>query len=184
MIIIDYLQLMNANGMNFGSREQEVSIISRNLKGLAKELDIPIIALSQLNRSVESRAGVEGKRPQLSDLRESGAIEQDADMVCFIHRPEYYHIEDDGAGHSYKGVGQILVAKHRNGATDDVNLRFRAKIAKFQNQDDSMGDDELYANTGNSQGYIPEGAPQQAVSYQSRMNNMSADEASFEGAPF
>ena len=133
MIIIDYLQLMNASGMNFGSREQEVSIISRNLKGLAKELDIPIIALSQLNRMVEGRTGVEGKKPQLSDLRESGAIEQDADMVCFIHRPEYYHIYDDGNGHDLRGLGQVLIAKHRNGATDDVNLRFVSKLARFQN---------------------------------------------------
>ena len=92
LIIIDYLQLMNAQGMNFGSREQEVSMISRNLKAMAKELDIPIIALSQLSRAVEGRTGIDGKKPQLSDLRESGAIEQDADIVCFIHRPEYYHI--------------------------------------------------------------------------------------------
>ncbi|MDE5959288.1 MAG: replicative DNA helicase, partial [Muribaculaceae bacterium] len=90
IIIIDYLQLMNASGMSFGSRQEEVSTISRSLKGLAKELNIPIIALSQLNRGVENREGIDGKRPQLSDLRESGAIEQDADMVCFIHRPEYY----------------------------------------------------------------------------------------------
>lgn len=97
-IIIDYLQLMNASGMKFGSREQEVSMISRNLKQLAKELNIPIVALSQLNRSVENRGdGREGKRPQLSDLRESGAIEQDADIVCFIHRPEYY-IKSDQDG--------------------------------------------------------------------------------------
>ena len=95
LIIIDYLQLMNAQGMSFGSREQEISIISRNLKGLAKELDIPIIALSQLNRGVEARQGNDGKKPQLSDLRESGAIEQDADMVCFIHRPEYYKFYND-----------------------------------------------------------------------------------------
>ena len=88
VIFIDYLQLMNASGMNFYSRQEEVSIISRSLKGLAKELDIPIIALSQLNRSVESRTAADGKVPQLSDLRESGAIEQDADIVCFIHRPE------------------------------------------------------------------------------------------------
>ncbi|MCQ2345909.1 MAG: replicative DNA helicase [Paludibacteraceae bacterium] len=144
LIIIDYLQLMNANGMNFGSREQEVSIISRNLKALAKELDIPIIALSQLNRSVEQRGGtgLEGKKPQLSDLRESGAIEQDADMVCFIHRPEYYHLySDDKSGKDLRGLGQIIVAKHRNGATDEVWLRFRAQYAKFQNEDDLIDDE-------------------------------------------
>lgn len=93
--MIDYLQLMNANGMKFGSRQEEVSTISRSLKGLAKELNIPVLALSQLSRNVENREGLEGKRPQLSDLRESGAIEQDADMVLFVHRPEYYHIYQD-----------------------------------------------------------------------------------------
>lgn len=134
-IIIDYLQLMNATGMNPGSREQEVSMISRNLKGLAKELDIPVIALSQLNRTLEGRQGIEGKRPQLSDLRESGAIEQDADMVCFIHRPEYYRIYDDGKGHSYIGMAEIIIAKHRNGAIDDVILRFRKEYAKFEDAD-------------------------------------------------
>lgn len=140
-IIIDYLQLMNANGMNFGSREQEVSIISRSLKGLAKELDIPIIALSQLNRGVEGRSGLEGKRPQLSDLRESGAIEQDADMVCFIHRPEYYKLTQDNQGNSLIGIAEIIVAKHRNGATADVQLKFKNTYAKFLNKDDADGDD-------------------------------------------
>lgn len=135
-IIIDYLQLMNASGMSFGSREQEVSIISRSLKGLAKELDIPIIALSQLNRGVEGRTGIDGKRPQLSDLRESGAIEQDADMVCFIHRPEYYKIYEDAQGNSLHGIAEILVAKHRNGATGDVQLKFKNIYAKFMNKDD------------------------------------------------
>lgn len=144
LIIIDYLQLMNANGMSFGSREQEVSIISRNLKALAKELDIPIIALSQLNRGVEARNGIEGKKPQLSDLRESGAIEQDADMVCFIHRPEYYHLySDEKSGKDLRGLGQIIVAKHRNGATDDIWLRFRSKFAKFQNEDETWDETEL-----------------------------------------
>ncbi len=144
LIIIDYLQLMNATGMNFGSREQEISIISRNLKALAKELDIPIIALSQLNRNVESRTGVEGKTPQLSDLRESGAIEQDADMVCFIHRPEYYHLyNDEKTGKDLRGLGQIIVAKHRNGATDSIWLRFRNKFAKFQNEDETWDDRDL-----------------------------------------
>ena len=135
-IIIDYLQLMNASGMNYGSREQEVSMISRSLKGLAKELNIPIIALSQLNRSVESRQGNEGKRPQLSDLRESGAIEQDADMVCFIHRPEYYKIlemEVKGEIISTAGIAEIIIAKHRNGSVGDVQLRFKGEYAKFQN---------------------------------------------------
>lgn len=113
IIIIDYLQLMNASGMSFGSREQEVSTISRSLKGLAKELNIPIIALSQLNRGVEARQGAEGKRPQLADLRESGAIEQDADMVCFIHRPEYYKITEDERGNSLIGLAEIIIAKHR-----------------------------------------------------------------------
>lgn len=144
LIIIDYLQLMNASGMSFGSREQEVSIISRNLKQLAKELDIPIIALSQLNRGVEARTGVEGKQPQLSDLRESGAIEQDADMVCFIHRPEYYHLyNDEKTGKDLRGLGQIIVAKHRNGATDSIWLRFRSKFAKFQNEDETFDDSDL-----------------------------------------
>lgn len=135
IIVIDYLQLMNASGMSFGSREQEVSIISRSLKGLAKELDVPIIALSQLNRSVESRAGTgsDAKRPQLSDLRESGAIEQDADMVCFIHRPEYYKITEDAEGNDLRGVGEIIIAKHRNGAVGDVRLKFRGAFARFEN---------------------------------------------------
>ena len=136
IIIIDYLQLMNASGMNYGSREQEVSMISRSLKGLAKELNIPIIALSQLNRGVEGRTRAEGKRPQLSDLRESGAIEQDADMVCFIHRPEYYKILEDDKGNSLIGLAEIIIAKHRNGATGDVLLRFKSEFARFQNIDD------------------------------------------------
>ncbi len=131
-IIIDYLQLMNATGMKFGSREQEVSMISRNLKQLAKELNIPIVALSQLNRSVESRT--DGKRPQLSDLRESGAIEQDADIVCFIHRPEYYLRSDtDANGNDIRGLAEFIVAKHRSGSVDDIKLRFKAKYARFEN---------------------------------------------------
>ena len=138
LIIIDYLQLMNASGMSFGSRQEEVSTISRSLKGLAKELNIPIIALSQLNRGVESREGVDGKRPQLSDLRESGAIEQDADMVCFIHRPEYYKIYTDDRGNDLRGMAEIIIAKHRNGAVGDVLLRFRGEYARFQNPDDDL----------------------------------------------
>ena len=136
MIVIDYLQLMNASGLKFGSREQEVSTISRSLKQLAKELDIPIIALSQLNRSVENRT--DGKVPQLSDLRESGAIEQDADMVCFIHRPEYYtKSTTDAEGNNIEGVAKFIFAKHRSGATGDVTLRFEGKYARFQNWDEN-----------------------------------------------
>ena len=131
MIMIDYLQLMNATGLKLGSREQEVSTISRSLKALAKELDIPIIALSQLNRSTESR---EDKRPVLSDLRESGAIEQDADIVCFIHRPEYYtRATQDGEGNNIKGLAYLIVAKHRSGGVGDVKLHFISKYAKFEN---------------------------------------------------
>lgn len=132
MIMIDYLQLMTASGMNYGNRQEEVSMISRNLKGLAKELNIPIVALSQLNRGVEGREGLEGKRPQLSDLRESGAIEQDADIVCFIHRPEYYHIYQDDHGRDLRGKAQIIIAKHRNGAVGDVTLTFRGEFARFE----------------------------------------------------
>ena len=137
IIMIDYLQLMNANGMRFSSRQEEVSTISRSLKGLAKELDIPIIALSQLNRGVEAREGLEGKRPQLSDLRESGAIEQDADMVIFVHRPEYYRIYQDDNGRDLRGMAQIIIAKHRKGATGDVLLTFRGELTRFENPEDS-----------------------------------------------
>ena len=137
IIMIDYLQLMNANGARFGSRQEEVSTISRSLKGLAKELGIPVLALSQLNRSVENRDGNDGKRPQLSDLRESGAIEQDADMVLFVHRPEYYHIYTDDHGRDLRGMAQIIIAKHRKGATGDVLLNFRGEFTRFENPDDN-----------------------------------------------
>ena len=137
IIMIDYLQLMNASGMSYGSRQEEVSTISRSLKQLAKELNIPIIALSQLNRGVESREGPEGKRPQLSDLRESGAIEQDADMVCFIHRPEYYKIYQDEKGRDLHGKAEIIIAKHRNGAVGDVLLEFRGEFARFSDPDEN-----------------------------------------------
>jgi replicative DNA helicase len=140
LIMIDYLQLMNANGMRFSSRQEEVSTISRSLKGLAKELNIPILALSQLNRGVESREGLEGKRPQLSDLRESGAIEQDADMVLFVHRPEYYHIYQDDNGRDLHGMAQIIIAKHRKGATGDVLLTFRGEFTRFENPEEKTID--------------------------------------------
>lgn len=135
-VIIDYLQLMTGPNTNPGSREQEVSNISRSLKGIAKELDVPIIALSQLNRSVEMRSG--NKRPQLSDLRESGAIEQDADLVIFIHRPEYYGLDTDEEGNSLKGIAEIIVAKHRNGPIGDVQLKFIRDYAKFVDLDDDV----------------------------------------------
>jgi replicative DNA helicase len=139
VIIIDYLQLMAGPTETRGNREQEVSMISRSLKGIAKELNVPIIALSQLNRSVEMRSG--SKRPQLSDLRESGAIEQDADMVMFIHRPEKYGFIEDEEGNSLLGIAEIILAKHRNGALADIKLKFRDELAKFEDlEDDLIGD--------------------------------------------
>ena len=136
IIIIDYLQLMSGASENNKNtnREQEIAGISRALKGMAKELSVPVIALSQLSRQVEVRGG--SKRPQLSDLRESGAIEQDADIVSFIYRPEYYQILEDETGQSLKGVAEIIIAKHRNGALDTVRLRFTDHFAKFGNLED------------------------------------------------
>lgn len=153
LIIIDYLQLMNG-GTSYGSRQEEVSTISRSLKGLAKELNIPIIALSQLNRGVENREGIEGKRPQLSDLRESGAIEQDADIVCFIHRPEYYRIYEDEKGNDLRGLAEIIIAKHRNGAVGDVRLRFEGAFTRFSNLDENSirTGDGTFASKANRRG--------------------------------
>ncbi len=136
LVIIDYLQLMTGPPETRGNREQEVSTISRGLKAIAKELNVPIIALSQLNRSVEMRSG--DKRPQLSDLRESGAIEQDADIVMFIHRPEKMGITEDAEGNSTKGLAEIIIAKHRNGAVTDVELRFREQFARFEEPSGSL----------------------------------------------
>jgi len=133
VIIIDYLQLMHlGSSTKTGNREQEISIISRNLKALAKELNVPVIALSQLSRAVETRSGT--KRPILSDLRESGAIEQDADIVSFIYRPEYYGIDnwDDELQTPSQGQGELIIAKHRNGALGNVRLRFTAELGKFE----------------------------------------------------
>ncbi|MEN1785003.1 MAG: replicative DNA helicase [Bacteroidota bacterium] len=134
LIIIDYLQLMTAGGsQKGGNREQEISMISRNLKALAKELDVPVIALSQLSRAVETRGG--SKRPILSDLRESGAIEQDADIVSFIYRPEYYKIEewDDEERTPTQGQAELIIAKHRNGGLDNIRLKFIGNLGKFDN---------------------------------------------------
>ncbi len=130
LVVVDYLQLMSAGPDNHrGNREQEISNISRSMKSLAKELNIPVIAISQLSRAVETRGG--SKRPILSDLRESGAIEQDADMVLFIYRPEYYQITEDEHGRPTEGLAQLIIAKHRNGALKDINLRFIQNFAKF-----------------------------------------------------
>jgi replicative DNA helicase len=138
LIIIDYLQLMSSGGKG-GNREQEISNISRSIKEIAKELDVPIIALSQLSRSVENRGG--DKRPMLSDLRDSGAIEQDADIVTFIYRPEYYGLTEWPDGTPCNSQGEIIVAKHRNGSLKDIRLRFIGKYAKFSNLDSFDQDD-------------------------------------------
>ncbi len=140
LIIIDYLQLMSgdASKSGGGNREQEIASISRALKGIAKELNIPVIALSQLSRAVETRGG--DKRPQLSDLRESGSIEQDADMVMFLYRPEYYGMTQDENGMPLNGVGEVIIAKHRNGKLEDVRLKFIGKFTKFEDLDVSTFD--------------------------------------------
>jgi replicative DNA helicase len=150
LIIIDYLQLMSGTGENRNSnREQEISNISRNLKALAKELSVPIIALSQLSRAVETRsAGKDGnKMPQLSDLRESGAIEQDADMVMFLYRPEYYDITTDAMGENNRGETLVRIAKHRNGSLETIKLRALLHIQKFTEDDgNSFGGPNLPGN--------------------------------------
>lgn len=165
VIIIDYLQLMTA-GVRMGSREQEVSTISRSLKQLAKELDIPVIALSQLNRKLEDR-GNKDKRPQLSDLRESGAIEQDADIVCFIHRPEYYsHSGVDENGNNIKGKAEFIVAKHRSGSVDTVDMFFRKEYVRFENWDDNSQSNPAYGSVAaadNVDTEVPPANPEQAA---------------------
>mgnify|MGYP003297322072 CR=1 FL=1 len=157
LIIIDYLQLMSAGSSETkGNREQEVAFISRSLKAIAKELNVPIIALSQLNRTVESRGGT--KRPQLSDLRESGAIEQDADIVAFIHRPEYYGLTEDESGASTAGLAEIILAKHRNGETTDIKLRFRKEQARFMDLDEATVPAAEDYGTIDSEGFAMTGA--------------------------
>lgn len=141
IIFIDYLQLMHADGKRFGTRQEEVADISRSLKKIAKELNIPIVALSQLNRAPEAREGAENKRPKLADLRESGAIEQDADVVIFLHRPEYYGILQDSTGNSLVGKAEILIAKHRKGATKTANpliMKFQGEFTRFSYEDNSL----------------------------------------------
>ena len=155
LIMIDYLQLMTASGMKYNSRQEEVSLISRSLKGLAKELNIPVLALSQLNRGVESRVGAEGKRPQLSDLRESGAIEQDADMVVFLHRPEYYGIvmSPDGSI-DYHQKAEVIISKHRKGGTGIIMMEFKGEYTRFENCDDQSLTNHLPTEGGEIRGSI------------------------------
>ncbi|MES2064727.1 MAG: replicative DNA helicase [Bacteroidota bacterium] len=149
LIIIDYLQLMQgkADGKGGGNREQEIGSISRALKTVAKELNVPVIALSQLSRAVENRPGG-SKRPMLSDLRESGSIEQDADMVLFLYRPEYYGLDVDEDNNPTQGVGEVIIAKHRNGETGRVRLKFVGKYVKFTDLDQGM--DSFPAAGGNN----------------------------------
>lgn len=184
MIIIDYLQLMSVGGGDSkgGNREQEISTISRSIKQIAKELDVPIIALSQLSRSVETRSG--DKRPVLSDLRESGAIEQDADIVGFIYRPEYYGIQTDANGQSTAGLAQILIAKHRNGAVADVDLEFKGNLAKFTDREHADGFSMSYgssmgANTNFEMGAALPGSGMTTITMSSKMDQLEDDDEPF-----
>jgi len=158
LIVVDYLQLMTAGSSSkAGNREQEISTISRNLKSLAKELDIPVIALSQLSRAVETRGGT--KRPQLSDLRESGAIEQDADIVSFIYRPEYYGIEewDDEEHTSSVGQAEFIVAKHRNGGLDNIRMKFIGQLGKFEDLQTNNSSFEFESKMNENEGWTGRG---------------------------
>ena len=157
IIIVDYLQLMTAGGNKIGNREQEISTISRSLKGIAKELKIPEIALSQVNRGVESRTST-SKRPILADLRESGAIEQDADIVTFIYRPEYYKIYEWENSDDSRGQAEIIIAKHRNGSLENIRLKFINTLAKFSdldyfdgvNEEENLGDEPSFISHSSS----------------------------------
>ncbi|HEX4887971.1 MAG TPA: replicative DNA helicase [Luteibaculaceae bacterium] len=170
MIVIDYLQLMTAGNSDGGNRVQEISAISRSLKIIAKELNVPIIALSQLSRAVETRGG--DKKPVLSDLRESGSIEQDADMVTFLYRPEYYDIHHDENNNPTRGVGQVIIAKHRNGSLETISLRFIGELTKFTNLDqggyqfDQTPSFQMSPNSNFDSGF-----GQQTVTKGSRMND-------------
>lgn len=179
LVIVDYLQLMHGKGDGKGgNREQEIGSISRSLKSVAKELNIPVIALSQLSRAVENRPGG-SKRPMLSDLRESGSIEQDADMVLFLYRPEYYGLNEDEAGNSTAGLGEVIIAKHRNGETGSVNLRFVGKYVKFTDLDDEFSfGSQQNAPSSFSSGIGPSTSfdhPGSSIVRQSRMNDMNDD---------
>ncbi|MBR9860307.1 replicative DNA helicase [bacterium] len=158
IIIIDYLQLMRADEGNkaTGNREQEISYISRSLKGLAKELDVPVIALAQLSRAVEQR---QDKRPVLSDLRESGSIEQDADLVTFIYRPDYYGVTQDEEGNDISGMAELIIRKHRNGQTATIPLKFISKFGKFADWEYNGYGDETFSDN--------------SFTIESKMNDMS-----------
>ena len=182
LIIIDYLQLMSGTGDGRQSnREQEISNISRNLKALAKELSVPIIALSQLSRAVETRsAGKDGnKMPQLSDLRESGAIEQDADMVMFLYRPEYYDITTNEMGENNKGETHVRIAKHRNGSLETIKLRALLHIQKFTEDDGGFSATGLSGNWKPVNDVDGEGGARVFVQAGSKMNNDSIEDDEF-----
>lgn len=170
LIVIDYLQLMRADekGSGSGNREQEISLISRSLKAMAKELDVPVIALSQLSRAVETRGG--SKRPILSDLRESGSIEQDADMVLFVYRPEYYKLEQFEDGKPTQGMAEVIVAKNRHGSVEDIRCQFIGRFGKFA--DDW---DEFRPN------FSEDFRLPSTITMPSRINDMDEDEGN---APF
>lgn len=179
IIIIDYLQLMTAGGNNKGggNREQEISTISRNLKALAKELNVPVIALSQLSRAVETRGS--SKRPLLSDLRESGAIEQDADIVSFLYRPEYYKIDewDDDEASPTAGQAEIMIAKHRNGGIENIRLKFIGHLGKFDNLDDFSGsyDDLPSKMNHDDNSFITKSLPSANEAFGSNLNDDDDD---------
>ncbi|HHG84990.1 MAG TPA: replicative DNA helicase [Bacteroidetes bacterium] len=175
MIVIDYLQLMTGNVSKGGNREQEIAGISRSLKELAKELSIPIIALSQLSRAVETRGG--DKKPMLSDLRESGSIEQDADMVMFLYRPEYYGLTTYEDGTSTQGVAEVIIAKQRSGPVGDVKLQFISKFAKFANLNDHQNE-AAHPGMENGMPGLPNIQPN-TITRPSRMNEEAADEGDF-----
>ncbi|MDL2315259.1 replicative DNA helicase [Bacteroidales bacterium OttesenSCG-928-C19] len=180
MLFIDYLQLMHVGGDNKGNREQEISTISRQLKALSKELGIPVLALSQLSRAVETRGG--SKKPMLSDLRESGAIEQDADIVMFIYRPEYYGIDQDDKG-STLGMADIILAKHRSGAVGEVRLKFVSRFARFENPD--IGYEENLSGMSPSQTFDQEGnSVPQTMTIRSRMDEKDNDLQPDNSVPF
>ncbi|GGG57921.1 replicative DNA helicase [Croceivirga lutea] len=177
MIVIDYLQLMTAGGsQKGGNREQEISTISRNLKALAKELNVPVIALSQLSRAVETRGG--SKRPILSDLRESGAIEQDADIVSFIYRPEYYKIDewDDEERTPTQGQAEFIVAKHRNGGLENIRLKFIGALGKFDNLEEFDSPFEFQSKMNDDENpFAPKDLPSAEEAFGSSINHDSTN---------